>query len=277
MGRAEREEIARRFVTSAEEWLRKLVHYELSQRFGSTYIAAGNFGQKLVKSVAEKLKSLPPGTRQVDATTFEQVVSIVCHPDHWKSSFEPAIRPAFPPGSDAARFYLEQLVGIRNDVSHGRGCDSRQVEKAICYTNDLTDAIKSYFRKISMDREFDVPMFVQYDDNRGNHSDLSGVSTNINNRIIDWRRIARGVLRPGDTLVAEVEVDATFSKDDYTVLWLHSAGGYGDGTRATIEITPAFVGEQFEISFELRATKEWHRAFGMDDRLTLIYKVLPPA
>ena len=36
------------------------------------------------------------------------------------------------------------LRDIRNDLSHNRGCPARQLEKAVCYSNDLIDALKVF-------------------------------------------------------------------------------------------------------------------------------------
>jgi hypothetical protein len=232
---------------------------------------------EIINYVAQKKKEKAGQiSRDIDATTFEQAIDLATHPSFYDKYFKPALVKAYPLGREETRLFLTRLKDIRNDLAHGRGCTARQLERAICYTNDLTDSLKDYFRSISMQRDYDVPMIVRYVDNRGNESHLEGVPTNINNRIIDWRRSGRGDLYPGDTLVAEVEVDQSFDPSEYNVS--RQAFGFGreGGRIARFLIDNRFVGEQMELSFEVVSKRDWHRQHGLDDRLSLIFRVLPP-
>lgn len=87
-------------------------------------------------------------------------------------------------------------------------------------------------------------------------------------------------LRPGDTLVLELEVDPSFEPDTYILSWA-SVKGLGSpaptGPRVVIPITNKQVGQQFDIQCRLTTKNEWHRMhMGVDDFLMLYYKVLPP-
>jgi hypothetical protein len=272
----QRQELARRYVEIAEKWLRQLIHYQLSKQ-GPNYITKGQWKKSLIEHVYGRIRVEPEKyPREIDATTFEQAVSIVCHPNYWEHLFEVPLNDAYPHGREEARTFLNRLVDIRNDVSHGKGCSARQLERAICYGNDLADSIKAFFKGEQMQREYNVPTIVRYTDNRGNASSLEGVSTNINNRIIDWRRTGGGDLRPGDTLVAEVEIDPTFDSSEYTVSWYISGNPRQTGAAATIRIENKHVGEQVELRFDVVTHRDWHRFTGKDDGLILIYRVLPP-
>lgn len=127
-----------------------------------------------------------------------------------------------------------------------------------------------------MQREYDVPKIIRMVDNLGNESHLENVSENINMRNIDWRAAGRGDLRPGDTLVVEVEVDPSFEDVGYEVTWHVFGGENGSGPLARIAIQVNHVAEQFELAFQVRSQRDWHRFGQCDDGLTLLYRVLPP-
>ncbi|AOO82394.1 hypothetical protein [Bosea vaviloviae] len=255
-----------------------MIHHQLSAAFGSAYISAGPLPQRLKQPIVEKMNQLSERVaREVDATTFDQAIDIVCHPERWPSHFALAMANAYPLGHAEARFFLEQIKAIRNDLSHGRSISTRQLEKGTCYANDLADAIKEFFRGVGMAQDYNVPMIVRYVDSLGNQSHLSGVSTNISNRIIDWRRSGRGDLYPGDTLIAEVEVDPSYEASGYAVSWfLYGHSARISGTKAVVPIEIQHVSEQIEVRFEVKSDRQWHRQGELDDALCLLFRVLPP-
>ena len=274
-----RDELARRHVWSAENWLRKLIDYQLSNSLGPKYITKGKWKKSLVMEVTRKLSECPSKfTREIDTTTFDQAIDIVCHPDCWGTQFRAALTTAYPCGQSEARIFLSRLKDIRNDIAHGRGCSARQLEQAICYSNDLADAVKEFFKKQNMHRIYNVPMIVRYVDNLGNESNLNGVPEDISSRHIDWRRAGRGDLHTGFTLTAEVDVDPSFDEAEYQVRWFALVPGfsYQTGKVARVQIGNIHVGEQMELHFEVISNKDWHRQHGLDDSLCLIFRVLPP-
>lgn len=274
--REARDEIARRYLDSAENWLRKLAHYKLGGE-RADYITGGKWKKDRMNAAVSKLTKYPDKyKRQIDSTTFEQLIYIVCHPEYWKDNFHPALQSAYPLGAEEARIFLERLKDIRNDVSHGQSCSARQLERAICYSNDVSDSIKLFFRDINMGQEYDVPMFTKYSDNAGNSSNFEGISVEINNRILDLRKSQTGDLRPGDTLVAQIEVDQSYDRSGYNVFWR----GFGfrdiEGNIASIAIGNAHVGVQVELVFRVITHRDWHRQHGVDDQIIIVYRVLPP-
>lgn len=275
---SERVLIARRHLDAAESWLRRIIHHQLSTALGATYLTAGGV---LKNEETVKLKAKINGSpgrygREIDATTFEQAKRIVCHQDRWERYFSAALTSAYPLGRLECALFLDRLIEIRNALQHGGACGSRQLEKAVCYTNDLSDSIKAYFRDHNMQRMYDVPMFVKYVDSLGNQSTLEEVPTDMSSRIIDWRSGGIGDLRPGELMSAEVEVDPTFDPENYTVVWSFYREDSFPGTKATLTVTNKHVGEQLELIFRVKSNKDWHRSRGWDDRLTLLFRVLPP-
>ena len=221
MDRIAREETARRNVDAAESWLRKIIHHQLSKGLGANYLnLAGTIKNEIIRQVEEKTKQLGKAVlRPIDATTFEQAIYLVTHPQLFPDFFRLPLSDAYPLGREQALLYLTRLKDIRNDVSHGRGSTARQTEQAACYANDLIDSLKAYFRNVGMGQTYDVPMIVRFVDNRGNESHLEGLSTNVHMRILDLRPLGRADLYPGDILVAEVEVDQSYDESEYHLFW----------------------------------------------------------
>lgn len=273
-----RQDNCRRYVDSAEAWLRRLVHLALIDKFGADYITGGSgrWKKSLVDHVSTKKREAPEKyQREVDGTTLEQLIDIVCHPQAWLL-FKDGLIEAYPDGVAEARTFLDRIRSIRNDVSHGRQCSVRQLERAICYSNDIADSVKSYFEALNMTREFNVPTFVTCNDNVGNSEQIS---PGAYYRAIDLSGANKKRLYPGDILVAEMEVDPSFEGAGYDVEWCLKTqpGARGSGKLARIEITTKHVGERLELQFKLKTKKDWHRdSGGYDDLVDLYYKVLPP-
>lgn len=271
----ERVAIARRYTENAEAWLRKLVHSVLLERHGTNYITTGEWKRELKSHVESKYRDNPEKyTREVDATTFDQLIDMVCNQQHW-SKWSDGLSEAYPEGEAEARTFLRRLRDIRNDVSHGQICSGRQLEQAICYTNDVADSIKEYFRRKGLSREFNVPAFVRVYDNFGNSEHLT---PGHHFRSSNFSESGKRALYPGATLITEVEVDPSFDASGYDVVWWVKTANTGmhSGTKAMIQIESRHVGERMELQFKLTTKLDWHRGNGSDDTLDVYYKVLPP-
>jgi hypothetical protein len=150
--------------------------------------------------------------RDIDATTFGQLIDIVINPKLFTDRFGTPLAQAYQLRHEEAKHFLIRLREIRDAVSHGRGCSARQLEQAICYSNDLVDSLKIYFGQINMEKAYDVPSIFRFSDSLGNTSYLEN---DVNEKIVDRRQQGRGNLYPGETLVAEVEVDPSFQVSEY--------------------------------------------------------------
>jgi hypothetical protein len=273
---AERQNFVRTYTDSAERWLRHLVHLTLGRTIGPNYITQGPWKKDLIQRISTKIHSTPGiFTREVDATTFDQLVDIVCHPKHW-DVFKDALARAYPDGVQEARTFLTRIQDIRNNVAHLRACSVRELEQALCYSNDLADSIKAHFQATDMAKEFYVPVFVSFSDSLGNaghfrpsewHFRGEDLSTNVHKRLF-----------PGDVLTLELDVDPSFDPSTYSVTWRIKTHPHdkGDGKKAVIPITEAHIGQRMEIQFKLVTTNSWHRSSdGSDDIIDLHYRVLP--
>lgn len=269
-----RTEIARRHTDNVESWLRTLVHNTLFGSDGTKYITAGNWKSHIKSSVKKKCDQDPEKyLREVDATTFGQLIEIVCSQDYWPKWSE-GLSGAYPDGLSEARTFLQRLQLIRNDVSHGQICSGRQLEQAVCYSNDLADSIKDFYRRKGLDRQYNVPTFTKYYDNIGNTVHLA---PGHHFRGLNFSDTGQRLLYPGDFLIAEVEVDPSFDTGDFGVIWwVKTASDKGQGTSAKIRIENKHVGERLELQFKLTTNRDWHRGGSYDDAIDIYYKVLPP-
>jgi hypothetical protein len=132
-----------------------------------------------------------------------------------------------------------------------------------------------------MQQDYNLPLILKVTDSFGQVLTLSQFGPCADGGIIKtFFDQPQYMLRPGITLVIEVEVDPSFSPDTYTLTWA-SVKGLGPpattGSRVFIPITNKHVGQQFDVQCQLTSTNEWHRMhLGTDDFLILYYKVLPP-
>ena len=127
-----------------------------------------------------------------------------------------------------------------------------------------------------MGRQFNVPTFTRLVDNMGNERNFTGPEPFVCH--IDMRTGAHGHLYVGDTLIVELEVDESF--DGYSVPWFtfSTPQDRGEGKRIELPIQVKHVGEQLILCLQVVSKEQWHRLEGRyDDRIDLIYRVLPPS
>jgi len=236
--RQERDEVARRHIDSAEAWMRRIIHERLSAAHGPGYATEpGVLPRKVRDWIQQQNTSLSARLpRTIDATSFDQAIDVLLNPDLYNKHFRIPLNGAYPDGSSEARTFLTRIRDIRNDLAHGRGCSARSLEQAICYSNDLIFSISEFYREEGMGREYDVPLIVRFVDNLGNENHLIDVPLEMSSRIIDMRRGGLGDLRPGQTLIAEVDVDSSFDRAGYTTSWRVFDGPEGRGGVAQVPI-----------------------------------------
>jgi hypothetical protein len=243
---------------------------------GPNYITEGPWKRDLIQRISAKIQSQPAiFSREIDATTFDQLVDIVCHPAHW-DSFKNALAAAYPDGAHEARTFLTRIQDIRNHVAHLRPCSVRQLEQALCYSNDLADSIKAHFQETNMAKEFYVPTFVSFTDSLGNAGNFTPSEWSFRGE--DLSTNAHKRLFPHEVLTLDLDVDPSFDPSTYSVTWLIKTHpqDQGSGKKAVVPITEAHIGQRMEIQFKLVTTNSWHRnSSGEDDIMDLYYRVLP--
>ncbi|MFL5738618.1 MAG: hypothetical protein ACJ75B_00265 [Flavisolibacter sp.] len=271
----------RQTIESLEIWLRTIIDKEMRERYGPDYLDAIHAGSpllsvKLVTEIKQKQQAEPHRfQRLIDAAFLEDAIKIICHPNLWVL-FQPYFQFGFPNGVAELRATLTKLQMPRNHLSHANPISHRQAEQIICYSHDIVESIKERFTQLNMQNQFNVPMFRRFRDSFGNERHFSDDSRLA--RRISFRVDPRFHLRPGDTLVLEVEVDATWEAHGYNLVWriVTPFGNVGQGNRLSIPITNQNVSRTFTIECLVRSNKDWHKYPEYDDRLQVGYMVLPP-
>ncbi|WP_165856871.1 hypothetical protein [Marinobacter sp. JSM 1782161] len=274
-------------LESLEYWLRRLIDVQLSDAYGDFFNYSDEKGNRIIKNkIIESLESRiikepQRYSRKVDAILLDDEIDIICNPKLYNDHFKGALEMAFPDGPNVARTFLKRLVDPRNRLAHANPISQRQSEQVVCYTNDVIESIKEFYRKQNMSEDYNVPLILKLIDSYGNvyHRDQfgnvhdGGIIKNLSNE-------SQFDLRPGDTLSLEIEVDPSFSPEEYDISWASAKGFSHDvpnGQKAVINITEKQVGKRFDVQCRVTSKKQWHRmSLGADDFLIYYIRVLPP-
>lgn len=284
---AELRSICKERIEALEHWLRRLIDDLLAPAYGDYFAHVDAKGNRLIRGSlsqqVESRRSSEPDRypRKIDAVLLEDAVDIICKPELFRQHFGKPLLGAFPDGREEARTFLCRLLVPRNNLAHANAISIRQAEQIVCYANDVIDSLKNYYRERGMQQDYNVPLILKVTDSFGQVFTRSQFGSCHDGGIMKtFFDQPQYFLRPGDTLVIELEVDPSFGPDTYTLSWA-SVKGVGSpappGPRIVIPITNKHVGQQFDIQCRLTTKNEWHRMhMGADDFLMLCYKVLPP-
>lgn len=275
-------------IESLEHWLRRLIDDMLTPAYGDYFTfkdAAGNriIRSSLVKQVRDRRTSEPLRyPRDIDAVLLDDAIGIICNPQLFERHFQSALFGAFPHGNEEARTFLSRLLVSRNNLAHANAISERQAEQVICYSNDVIDSLKAFYRNQGMQQTYDVPLILRVMDSYGNTFTRSQFKQIHDGGImLNFTDKPHMFLRPGDTLSLEVEVDPAFEPDAYTIAWsstkIWATASELLRNKAVIPIGNKQVGQLFDVQCRVTSTKDWHRMqMGCDDFLMMNYKVLPP-
>lgn len=277
--------ICKEKLEGLEHWLRRLIDGELSSSYGDYFSYQDDFGNRILPTKLSEVliqrKKSEPGRypRLVDAMLLSDVIDIVCKPNLWKLHFQEPLKEAFPDGQAEARTFLNRLSAPRNNLAHANTISIRQAEQVICYSNDIIDSLKSYYRSKGMNNEYNIPIILKFSDSHGSTLTREQFSDTGSTQLITFQNDPKFYLRPGDCLSIEVEADPSFPPETYTISWASAQdlSIRSEGYRFTLNITEKHVHHSFGIQCSLKTTNNWHRLdFGNDDLLIVYYKVLPP-
>lgn len=275
-------------IEALEFWLRRVIDITLTPEYGSDYINAKSSlsGQQIIKkslrdSIKNRAESNPNRyPRMVDAMLLDEEVDIVCHPDLYKNHFKDYFYYSHPFGNDQLRNSLYKILEPRNNLAHANPISIRQAEQIICYSHDVIDSIKARLKEENLDREYNAPTLIKVSDSRGFVFHDSQIRRNNTGRGgIDLTNDQFTWLRSGDTLSVEVEVDPSFSKEEYNIDWVFPDGvnvqRHNSNNRVVLQLTDSNVGVCFTIYCKVTSNKTWHRCGDVDDCVGITYKVLP--
>lgn len=272
---------SRTYIETLETWARQLIHERMEEKYGDNYIFLRfDDGNYLVKKdirghVSRMLSSEPDRFhRPIDTLFFEHIIYFLCNEQWYKELFREPLSYVYPQGAKEVRVFLERLTPIRNPLSHATPITMHDVERAICYSHDFVDGLKKYYAAKGKETVYNVPRIIKVSDSLGNVFDNIVETDSLGAHIT-----VPQVFNCGDKYSVEIEIDSSFSPDEYTIRWTatkRTAIELGHSRRLTLCFEPKDVSEKAYITCEIVQNKEWHRYGFHDSKLVLCVKILPP-
>jgi hypothetical protein len=272
-------------LDTLEVWLRRLIDSQLIKVSGDYFNFSDNLSNRLinkeiVKNVQNRISKEPERyKRNIDAILLDDAISIICNENLYQKYFKNAFL-LFKCGRAEVKNCLNDLFGPRNCLAHSNPISHRDAEKIICYSNDIIDSLKEFYKANNMENEYNVPKIIKVSDSFGNVKYCEQFNTNkIGETVIDYSEIPSCFLWPEDKLTIEIEVDSSFSENEYLIKWFTSKYGYSvsNSNKFEIQVNEENVSSSFQVLCQIISNKKWHKMYnGCDDHLILVYKVLPP-
>lgn len=266
-------------LQTLEIWLRNLIHLQLSNFFNKDYfqnaMLSGNyiFSSEIRRHVQTRIEKEPSRFRlPIDALLLEQEISIICKTDVFKKFFKEPLSLCFPNGPEEAKTILSRLIPIRNSLAHSNNITIHEAERVFCYSDDVIFSLSEYYKKMNLNQEYNTPRFVRFTDSVGNNFVINSTEEEL-----DFSKEI--LLRPGQTIRFEVDVDTVFPQTDYLIKWYvgyQAVPETGEGHSFELTLLPKHVSTRFCLSATLISKNEWHRHSNYDSQVTIYYKVLPP-
>ncbi len=284
---AEIREIAKEHIEALEYWLRRLINDELTNSYEKNYnslqTSEGHFliKKKIREEVQTRISTNDKGRfpRWIDATTFDHLVDIICNPTLYKSSFRKVFHNRYIFDTDQIRIELGNLLEIRNRLYHLNPISNRQAEQAICYSNDFIDCIKNYYHETSQYMSFNAPSIIKYSDSYGNQFFSEHFIQSSIGVIVPRSLFNHLTIRCGDSIKIELEIDASFDRNEYTIIWSLSGfdtSQFNNSNSFQITFTEAHVSTNCQINAKIISNKAWHRHKYFDDQIDIQLTVYPP-
>ena len=271
-------------IEAIELWMRRIITEELIGAFGEDFINyksspdAYVIKKEIRENINNRYGSSPSSfPRPIDAAFFENLIDLFCNPNLYENYFKKYLIEVYPPsmpnGKIHLKFCLERLKNIRNNLSHANSISIRDAEFVLSFTTEHIESYKHFYYMAGKQQEYNVPQIIKITDSFGNviiRKDFQ------NYEFHDFSNNSRCVLRPGDTLSIEVEVDPSYTDAKYQFRFGGTTQDYSYKDKLIYTILKTDVDKKKPIYCQVRSDKDWHKEFNMDDQVTLFYKVLPP-
>lgn len=268
-------------IESLEIWARRLIHEKMVERYGDKYIELslpdGNYLiKKEIRDHISRLQKNDPKrfSRPVDCLFIDQIIYFLCKQDWYQSLFKEALDFAYPQGREEAREFLNQLVPIRNSLSHANPISIRQAEKVICYSHDFIDGLKEYYKLKGKEKMWNVPRIIKITDSLGNIFE-NPTEKNVQCSIFT----ISSPLYCGDTYSVTAEVDPAFSPSSYDLIWEddgHELDEFKNNPTYVTKFDVGDVEELHRITCIIISHESWHKYKYYDCQINLHLTVLPP-
>lgn len=265
--------LARHQIETLERWLRRFIHDALVAHFGGS-LAALPIKRDIVDQASARRSQQPTRyPRDVDALLFDDLVTILCHPQLYAPYFKHGLNQAFPDGISEARTFLSRIVEARNPLSHSNEITHHQALRVACYSTDIIASLKARYAGLNLSQTYNAPSFLRVWDDRGNSAEIDQTEgCNFQFRETE--------LRPGDILDLEVQPDGSFDDGSYRIVWQVcniARGESGAGPRFSLTIQDYHVNQNgLVIRGTIVSDKSWHRHGAHDAMFHVYYSVLPP-
>ena len=278
--------ICRNHIESLELWSRRLIHEQLSLKYGNDYFNAKNLNgdniiNKSIRKTADKLKNEDPQRfpRHVDTLLLDDIIRILCNPNFYKDLFKEALDINYRQGREEVREYLKRLIPIRNALCHSNPISTRQAEQVICYSNDFIYGVREYYRAKGLETMWNIPQIIKATDSLGNVYFPKIENKDHPQKYFDIRKM-NGIFQVGDSYSITLEIDPSFERSDYTVKWSVPHLGEREDFLNSLSYSKTFtiddVKQTFQIHASITSIESWHKYSGYDDDLNIYVTVLPP-
>jgi hypothetical protein len=265
--------VVRHQVETLERWLRRMIDDALRAHYGGS-LATLPIKQDIKKKAIGRRSDEPQRyPREVDALLFDDLITIVCHPQLYGPHFQDSLRDAFPDGSNEARTFLKRIVEARNPVSHANDITHHQALRVVCYAADVIDSLKAHYTRRNLAQTYNAPSFLRIWDDRGNSAEPNATTAAY------YDEFRQTKLRPGDTLQLEVQPDESFPDDSYQIEWSvqMASGERCSGRVLALTIEDRHVSQDgLPIEVKIISKLNWHKHGAYDAKILVLYSVLPP-
>ena len=271
--------LCRNTIEMFEIWARRLIHNKLTEKYGTNYLEIQDAtGQYLIKKEIRKRDELRKNNNErylrfVDTLLIDHICYFLCHGIFYKELFKDVLQSTYPLGAEELRNKFDTIVAVRNNLSHANPVSVRQAEKVLCYIHDFIDGLKDYYQKRGQEKVWNVPRIIRVKDSIGNCFENP-----TDKSIMQSIFTVTHEFHSGDEYAVEIEVDPTFTTEDYNIKWEFGRHNLVNekGHRLKVTFNLSDVSELCVLSCTIISKKEWHRYTHYDCRISLHFTVLPP-
>lgn len=210
---------------------------------------------------------------------MDEIIKIVCKREIYETVSKGYLNNAFPDGNSEALTFLNRILPIRNKLYHSNPISNHEALRALCYSNDVIASIKIGYKEKNMDKVYNAPTIIKVMDSFGNHFSQTQINRNSTGRGgCDTRKNGTRVTA-GDKIIIQIEVDPSFSPDNYSINWVFAKkeeSTYREfGNRLEILVENKHVRTDFGIYCLVKSNEEWHRCGDVDDCISILYEIIP--
>lgn len=270
--------ICRNTLDSLEKWLKELIIRTFTDTFGDDFYNIkldGNdiIARKVKEDIENRMKNNNKIKSPISAMYLGEVRDILIQKRFYNKIFKNVFNNDNMDKRILSR-YLDKLINIRNDISHAREISVRDAEKCICYSNDIIDEIKCFYKRKGSENMFNAPTIIAFQDSLGMKYEVNEHQIFIP---IGQRENENHIFHCGDTYWIEVIVDSSFEPSEYTIDWnINSNYNMTEhNKRLNITIDKNLIGPGNRISCTIISKKDWHLRRDVDDFKQLRFAVAP--